>query len=125
MNVHLQLGARINVVTVPTAAIQLGKVGSYVYTVNEDSTVSISKIVPGPVSGDNTVVENGLQSGQKVVIDGLDKLRDGAKIKVVDRSAKVDATAGSDTTHGHHSHHKDDASGAASASASASHSASD
>ena len=124
VNVHLQLGARINVVTVPTAAIQLGKVGSYVYTVNEDSTVSISKIVPGPVSGDNTVVENGLQSGQKVVIDGLDKLRDGAKIKVVDRSAKVDATAGSDTTHGHHSHHKDDASGAASASASASHSAS-
>ena len=124
VNVHLQLGARANVVTVPTAAIQLGKVGSYVYTVNEDATVSISKIVPGPVSGDNTIVENGLQAGQKVVIDGLDKLRDGAKIKLVDRNVKPDAAGGSDATHGNHSRHKGDASGASSASAPAVHSAS-
>ena len=117
VNVHLQLGARMNAITVPTAAIQLGKVGSYVYTVNEDATVSITKIVPGPVSGDNTVVESGLIPGQKVVIDGLDKLRDGAKVKVVDRNAKPDASS-ADSGRGQHSH-KGNGSRSAPASASA------
>ena len=118
VNVHLQLGARANAIIVPTAAIQLGKVGSYVYTVNEDTSVSITKIVPGPVSGDNTVVESGLQPGQKVVIDGLDKLRDGAKVKVIDRNAKPD-TAGGEGGRGARAH-KGDGGGHAPASASAS-----
>src|SRR5450830_1932783 len=121
VNVHLQLGVRANVIVVPTAAIQLGKGGSYVYTVNEDSSVSISKIVLGPVSGDNTVVESGLQPGQRVVIDGLDKLRDGAKVKLVDRNAKADATGG-DTPRGHKGQ-KGDGKGAVSASAPSSASA--
>lgn len=89
VNAHLQLGVRKNAVVVPTVAIQLGKQGNYVYTVNADETVSLSKVKPGPVSGDSTVIEEGLEAGQKVAIDGLDKLRDGAKVKVIDRSAKA------------------------------------
>ncbi|UTH74039.1 MdtA/MuxA family multidrug efflux RND transporter periplasmic adaptor subunit [Chromobacterium sp. IIBBL 290-4] len=88
VNVNLQLGVRKNAVVVPTVAVQLGKVGNYVYTVNADSVVSIAKIKPGPVSGDFTVVESGLEPGQRVVIDGVDKLRNGAKVKVIDRVAQ-------------------------------------
>jgi multidrug efflux system membrane fusion protein len=65
----------------------LGKVGSYTYTVNPDQTVSITKVTTGFVAGDKTVITQGLQPGQQIVVDGLDKLRDGAKIEVIDRTA--------------------------------------
>jgi membrane fusion protein, multidrug efflux system len=93
VNVHLQLGAKTDAIIVPTIAVQLGKVGSYVYTVNEDQTVSISKVKVGAASGDNSIIEEGLEPGQKVVIDGLDKLRDGAKVKAIDRAAQASASA--------------------------------
>jgi multidrug efflux system membrane fusion protein len=93
VNVRLQLGARPNAITVPTVALQLGSGGSYVYIVNADQTVSIGRVKTGPVSGDNTIIEQGLQAGQKVVIDGLDKLRDGAKVNVIDRAAQNSAAA--------------------------------
>ena len=95
VNVHLQLGKQADAITVPTAAVQLGKVGSYTYTVNPDQTVGITKITTGFVSGDNTIITQGLQPGQRVVVDGLDKLRDGAKVEVIDRTA-VDASSGKD-----------------------------
>lgn len=107
INVHLQLGTRKNAVIVPTVAIQLGKQGNYVYTVNADETVSLSKLKLGPVSGDNTIVEEGLEAGQRVAIDGLDKLRDGGKVKVIDRQAKA---AGADAEGS--KKHKRDAGGA-------------
>ncbi|MDB5775007.1 MAG: multidrug transporter subunit MdtA [Herbaspirillum sp.] len=93
VNIHLQLGDRPDAVTVPTVALQLGAGGSYVYAVNDDQTVSMKKVGIGPVSGDDTIVEQGLQVGQKVVIDGLDKLREGAKVRVIDRAAQNSAAA--------------------------------
>ena len=87
VNVHLQLGTQAAAVTVPTAAVQLGKVGSYVYAVNADQVVSLTKVTTGAVSGASTIITEGLQPGQRVVVDGLDKLRDGAKVEVIDRTA--------------------------------------
>lgn len=97
VNIRLLLGVQPGAITVPTAAIQQGKVGSYVYVVNEDQTVKLTKVKVGAVSGDNTIVDEGVSEGQVVVIDGLDKLRDGGKIKKIDRlsqlrSAKTGAT---------------------------------
>jgi multidrug efflux system membrane fusion protein len=93
INVHLQLGAQPNALTVPTVALQLGTGGSYVYVVKPDQTVTVVKVKPGQVSGNDTIIEQGLQAGQKVVIDGLDKLREGAKVKVIDRVAQNNAAA--------------------------------
>jgi multidrug efflux system membrane fusion protein len=93
INVRLQLGAQPNVLTVPTVALQLGTGGSYVYVVNADQSVSIAKVKPGQISGNDTIIEQGLQPGQKVVIDGLDKLREGSKVRVIDRVAQNDAAA--------------------------------
>jgi multidrug efflux system membrane fusion protein len=95
VNVNLELGVRKNAIVVPTVAVQLGKVGNYVYTVGDDSTVSLAKIKTGPASGDNTIIEDGLKPGQRVVIDGVDKLRDGAQVKVVDRAAQAREAAAS------------------------------
>lgn len=93
VNVHLKLGAQHDAITVPTVALQLGTGGSYVYVVKDNQTVSIAKVQTGPVSGNDTIIEQGLQAGQKVVIDGLDKLREGSKVKVIDRVAQNNAAA--------------------------------
>ena len=64
----------------PTAAIQLGASGSYVYVVNADKTVAVRKVKTGPADAKNTVILSGLTAGENVVIDGIDRLRDGAKV---------------------------------------------
>lgn len=87
VNVSLHLGTQVDAVTVPTVAVQLGKVGSYVYIVNSDQTVRLTKVTTGVASGGNTIITEGVQPGQRVVIDGLDKLRDGSKIEVIERGA--------------------------------------
>lgn len=101
VNVHLQLGIRADALTIPTAAIQTGKAGAYVYIVGADQSVSMRPVTTGPVSNDLTIIGQGLHPGQKVVIDGLDKLRDGAKVRVIERSTTTDNTTGSNR-HGRH-----------------------
>lgn len=91
VNVHLNLGSKPNAIIIPTIAIQLGKLGHTVYRVNNDETVSLVKVKIGNISGDNTIIEEGLEPGQVIVIDGVDKLRDGAKIKIVDRLDTIKA----------------------------------
>ncbi|POA98178.1 multidrug transporter subunit MdtA [Chromobacterium sinusclupearum] len=106
VNVNLELGVRKNAIVVPTVAVQLGKVGNYVYTVGDDSTINLAKVKTGPASGDNTIIEDGLKPGQRVVIDGVDKLRDGAQVKVVDRAAQAReaASAAANAGKGHKKH---------------------
>jgi len=84
VNIRMLLAVKHGVTLVPSAAIQQGSaaVGAYVYLVNSDSTVSVRKVKVGAVEGDNTEVTDGLAVGDKVVIDGVDKLRDGSKIKL-------------------------------------------
>lgn len=84
VNIRMLLAVKHGVTLVPSAAIQQGAaaVGAYVYLVNPDSTVSVRKIKVGAVEGDNTEVVSGLAVGDKVVVDGVDKLREGSKIKL-------------------------------------------
>lgn len=93
VNIKLDLGAVSNAIMVPTAAVQMGKVGTFVYLVNANHTVSVNAVTTGETSGSNTIIAQGLQAGQTVVVDGLDKLRDGAQIVPVDRNAQVAGTA--------------------------------
>jgi membrane fusion protein, multidrug efflux system len=76
---------------VPTAAIQLGAPGSYVYVVKPDSTVSVRVIKPGPVNGEKTAVLSGLELGETVVSDGVDRLYDGAKVQLPEKRPSTDA----------------------------------
>src|SRR5438094_2230707 len=68
---------------VPAASVQRGAPGTFVYVVNADNTVSLRKLSLGPASGELVSVQDGVQPGEKVVIDGLDKLRDGARVALI------------------------------------------
>ncbi len=82
VNIRLLLDTHKNVTIMPTAGVQRGVPGTFVYLVNSDNTVSVRKIELGITDGDNVEVKSGLQPGDRIVIDGADKLRDGAKINV-------------------------------------------
>jgi multidrug efflux system membrane fusion protein len=91
VNVRLLVDTVTGAVLVPNAAIQLGSMGSFVYVVKDDSSVTVHKIVPGAADATRTVVTDGLAVGDKVVIDGADRLREGSKVKV--STAKADGGA--------------------------------
>ncbi len=83
VSVRLQLDTKANALSVPQAAVLRGSQGFYVYAVNADNTVSTRVVKPGPVDGDWMAVEGPIKPGDKVVIDGTDRLREGAKIEVI------------------------------------------
>ena len=82
VNVRLLVKTLQNAVTVPTSAIQRGAPGTYVYVINADNTVSARQVSTGPIDGDVTAINSGLSAGERVVIDGTDRLRDGIKVIV-------------------------------------------
>jgi len=93
VNVRMLVDTLKGATIVPTAAIQRGSVGAFVYRVNDDRTVSVKPVKLGPGEGESTVVESGVSPGERVVVDGLDKLKDGAQIEPIDRSAQTQAPA--------------------------------
>lgn len=83
VTVRLQLNTLPNSLSVPSAAVLRGTQGFYVYVVEADNTVTTRTIKPGVVDGDWTAVEGDVKPGDKVVVDGVDRLRNGAKVEVV------------------------------------------
>jgi len=83
VNVKSILEVKRDVIYMPATAMQKGTIGTFVYRVNEDGkTVSVVPVKLGPTDEDKILVESGLSPGDKVVIDGLDKLREGANIVI-------------------------------------------
>jgi len=78
---------------VPSASVQRGAPGTFVYVVNADDTVSLRKLTLGPASGELVSVQEGVKPGEKVVIDGLDKLRDGAQVALIADNTRGAAAA--------------------------------
>lgn len=95
VNIKLLVDTMQNAVLVPTPAVQTGAPGDYVYLVNANNTVSVHKITIGPSDGKNTVVLSGLEAGNTVVTDGMDRLNDGAAIKPVAAKAASGAASAS------------------------------
>jgi multidrug efflux system membrane fusion protein len=82
VNVRLLVDTHKDVTTMSTAGIQRGVPGTFVYLVNADNTVSVRPVKLGVTEGERVEVISGLAPGDRIVIDGADKLRDGAKINV-------------------------------------------
>jgi multidrug efflux system membrane fusion protein len=81
VNARLLLDKK-DALVIPTAAIQNGSQGSFVYLLQKDSTVKVTPITSGVTVENETVVTEGLEAGQEVVTEGLDKLTNGAKVIV-------------------------------------------
>lgn len=100
VNVKLLSNTLHDVKTVPNAAIQHGNAGAYVYLVHnteKGSKVSVHPVKLGAVDGDRIAITEGLNLGDQVVVSGIDKLKDDAKVAITsvgDRTKNEDRKFG-------------------------------
>jgi multidrug efflux system membrane fusion protein len=80
VNVTLLTDTLAGATVVPSSAIQRGAPGTFVYVVKPDHTVAVQPVKLGPTAGDQVAITSGLEVGAQIVVDGADKLRDGAKV---------------------------------------------
>lgn len=81
VNVQVQVRTIENAVVVPVTAVRLGASGDYVYVLNGvDRTVSLRPIKRGPATVDKIVIASGLKAGERVITEGADRLKDGARV---------------------------------------------
>lgn len=83
VNVKMLMEILHGTTTIPTAAVQRGVSGTFVYIVKPDQSVNVRTVTLGPTYAEKVSVLNGLQPGDLVVVDGADKLRDGSKVSVI------------------------------------------
>jgi membrane fusion protein, multidrug efflux system len=94
VNVRMLVQTLDDATLVPSAAIQRGAPGTFVYVVKADQTVTVVPVKLGPVQGETTAIASGVAAGDQVVIDGADKLREGAKVEVITPEARNAPPAG-------------------------------
>ena len=82
VNARALVDTQRQVTVIPPAAVQTGNDGAFVYLVQPDDTVKVQAIKTGIVDGNHVSVVTGLSPGQTVVVDGLDRLRDGSKVQI-------------------------------------------
>jgi multidrug efflux system membrane fusion protein len=105
VNAQLVVKVLHNVVTMPTAAIQRGAPGTYVYVINANDTVSVRPVSIGPTDGPMVAVNSGLSVGERVVVDGADRLRDGARVTIAG-ARSANATSINAAPSGGHPEHR-------------------
>ena len=93
VNARLLLDIKQGVTVVPSAAVQRGPKGTFVYVVNEvEQTVSVGAVTVGVAQGEEAAIDTGLTSGEVVVVDGTEKLREGSKVELRPAAGAVPAS---------------------------------
>lgn len=92
VNVHLRLKTLESVVTIPGDAVQFGTERNYVYVV-QDNKAYVRNVVLGAAADGRVAVTEGLEPGELVVLEGLDRLRDGKQVNIPDASGAVAGAA--------------------------------
>ncbi|HEY3277788.1 MAG TPA: MdtA/MuxA family multidrug efflux RND transporter periplasmic adaptor subunit [Syntrophorhabdaceae bacterium] len=82
VNARLLVDTRRGVTIVPSAAVQRGPQGSFVYAVKDDKTVSVRPVTVGEIQSGDASIRSGVAPGELVVTDGADRLREGAKVEL-------------------------------------------
>ncbi len=101
VNARLLVDTIHDTVIVPTSAVLNGANGPFVYVVKPDDTVTVRQIKTGPVDGERTSVASGLAAGERVVTDGSDRLKEGAKVMI-----PAEHPHGASAAHGGHGGHR-------------------
>jgi multidrug efflux system membrane fusion protein len=94
VNAALQLDVLHDATLIPVSAIQRGAPGTFVYVVKSDKTVTVRPVTLGPQDSTNVSITKGLDLGEVVVIDGADKLREGASVTLPDEKSTATAPPG-------------------------------
>ncbi len=87
IDIRMQLTSRPDCIVVPSQAVQIGQKGPYLYVVREDQTIEYRPVTPGMLVNGETVIDSGLQAGERVVTDGQMQLADGIKVEERGKSA--------------------------------------
>ena len=82
VNVRLFLSVRKNAIVIPSAAIQKGSQGSFVYAVGSDNKAAVRPVQVEFSEGNDSVIREGVAEGDQIVVDGQDKLQSGAAVSV-------------------------------------------
>ena len=82
VNVRLRVRTMEDAIVIPSAAVQFGARGTYVYIVDGEKKAQVRDVVLGPVEGTEQAVLKGLEPGDAVVLEGLDRLREGSEVVV-------------------------------------------
>ncbi|MDR3424941.1 MAG: MdtA/MuxA family multidrug efflux RND transporter periplasmic adaptor subunit [Alphaproteobacteria bacterium] len=90
VNAQVKVDTVQGAIVAPQAAILRGSVGTFVYLAKDDGTVAVRPVKTGVSQGNNVEILSGLEAGDKVVVDGTDKLRDGAKYKAPESGESQD-----------------------------------
>jgi multidrug efflux system membrane fusion protein len=85
VNARLELDSLRDAITVPSSAVQRGSQGMFVYLVKDDRTVALRPVVLGPVDGQRITLASGVEAGELVVVDGVDRLREGSAVELIER----------------------------------------
>lgn len=92
VDVEVNRGELANAVVVPTVAVQQGQTGSFVWMLNDDNTVVARPVTVAHSENDKSAITSGLAAGDKVVVDGQLRLKNGAQVKVSSPPSGAGAT---------------------------------
>jgi len=91
VNVRMVVDTLRGAVVVPSAAIQRNTQGTLVWVVRDDGTATLRPVTTGPTEGLDTAIASGVKPGERVITDGVDRIREGAKVEVVEPGAPAPA----------------------------------
>jgi multidrug efflux system membrane fusion protein len=89
VNIKMTLDTLRSATLAPTKAIQRGVIGTFVYLVKADQTVSVRPVKLGPTEAETVVILEGLAPKDKLVIDGADKLREGSQVNIINHDKPI------------------------------------
>ncbi len=98
VDIEITRGTLANVIVIPTVAVQPSQSGSFVWLMKDDGTVAMAPVSVAQSEGDRSAITTGLKAGDKVIVEGQLKLKDGSAVTVIDPNAPpaADATAPAD-----------------------------
>lgn len=96
VNARMLVDTQQNAIVIPTAALQMGNEGNFVWVLNSEDKVSKHLVTTGIQDSQKVVITAGLSAGDRVITDGIDRLTEGAKVEVVEAQS---TTTNSPATH--------------------------
>ena len=83
VNVRMKVRTDKDALTVPVGSLQQGNQGAFLYVIQPDGTAAVRQVKVGARSGDRVAILDGVKQGDQVVLEGTDRLRSGAKVRIV------------------------------------------
>ncbi|PYC22585.1 multidrug transporter subunit MdtA [Aquipseudomonas alcaligenes] len=83
VNVRLRVETRRQATLIPSAAVQYGARGTFVFVVGQDDKVQLRDVRIAASDGATSLVEEGVKVGERLVLEGTDRLKDGSEVEVI------------------------------------------